>query len=221
MTYLELLQYLKDIGEVKYAGFVKKIANSDYECLGIRSPMMKQIIKGHAKDADLVLDEFVLGKYLEVDNIYFGIALVRAKTCQEQLKFLEKKIRYARSWAVTDSATPYIKKISFEDYWKFFLKLNDSKHLYERRIAYVLGLKLYKDERILQVLPYIQSDEDYMVMMAEAWLMATIAICYPNEVFSYLESLSDIVLKRKTISKICDSFRFDEATKEKFKSLRK
>ena len=88
-------------------------------------------------------------------------------------------------------------------------------------MAYVLGLKLYKDKRILDVINYINVNEDYMVMMAEAWLLATIAITYPNEIYGFLVQTNDVTLKRKTISKISDSFRFDQSTKEKFKLLRK
>ena len=87
-------------------------------------------------------------------------------------------------------------------------------------MAFILGLKFYKNERIIDVLPYIRKNEDYMVMMAEAWLMATIAITYEDDVFNYLSTCDDSTLKRKTISKICDSFRFDEKSKERFKSLR-
>ena len=88
-------------------------------------------------------------------------------------------------------------------------------------MAFVLGLKFYKDERVLQTLPYIKENEDYMVMMAEAWLMATIAICFEDEIYEYLVKCKDLTLKRKTISKICDSFRFSDESKNRFKELRK
>ena len=68
---------------------------------------------------------------------------------------------------------------------------------------------------------YIKPNEKYMVMMSEAWLMATIAISYPDEIYNYLAKCDDITLKRKTISKISDSYRFDEDAKNRFKSLRK
>jgi 3-methyladenine DNA glycosylase AlkD len=84
----------------------------------------------------------------------------------------------------------------------------------------VLGLKLYKEKDILKILSLLNANEEYMVMMAEAWLLATIAITYPEEVYDFLKETKDVVLKRKTISKISDSFRFDEKTKNKFKNLR-
>ena len=59
-----------------------------------------------------------------------------------------------------------------------------------------------------------------MVMMAEAWLLATVAIQYPNEIYDFLKETQDVTLKRKTISKINDSFRINEDIKNKFKELR-
>ena len=78
----------------------------------------------------------------------------------------------------------------------------------------------YKDKKILQIFNYLREFDEYMVMMSEAWLLQTIAIVYPQEVFNQLEKLQDQKLKLKTISKICDSFRFTSEEKEKFKSLR-
>ena len=64
-------------------------------------------------------------------------------------------------------------------------------------------------------------NEEYMVMMAQAWLLSVVAICFEDEVFEYLSNLVDMTLKRKAISKICDSFRYSMESKNRFKSLRK
>lgn len=78
----------------------------------------------------------------------------------------------------------------------------------------------YKDKRILEIFNHLNEFDEYMVYMAEAWLLATIAVIYQEEVFVQLTKLKDEKLKLKTISKICDSFRFTTEQKEKFKSLR-
>ena len=80
--------------------------------------------------------------------------------------------------------------------------------------------KNQEGERVLKLLPYIKENEDYMVMMAEAWLLATIAIIYPNEVLAYLDKINDKTLRLKTISKINESFRISDELKFQFKSLR-
>ena len=220
MNYKELEKHLLDISDQKFASFSKSLSNSEYISIGVKNPVLKSIVKEHIHDNDLKLEEFKLGKYLEVDYCYFALSLSRLTTIDEQLEFLSSNIYKAKSWAVTDCLSSYMKKMPFEKYRDFFLKNNDSPYTFTRRMSYVLGLKCYKDRRILRTLPYIQKDEEYMVMMAEAWLLATVAICYEDEIFKYLSKCEDITLKRKTISKICDSFRFSEESKRRFKSLR-
>ena len=220
MNYQELEKHLFEICDKKFADFSKSLSNSDYISIGVKNPVLRQIIKEHIKDERLKLEDFKLGKYLEIDFIYYGLALSRLSDIDAQLNFLRENIKYAKSWAITDTLSTYLKKCSFEKYWEFFLSMYKSKYTYERRLAYVFGLKHYKDERILKVLNHINLNEEYMVMMSEAWLLATVAIVCPNEVFDFLKDISDITLTRKTISKICDSYRFIDKTKEKFKSLR-
>ena len=220
MNYNALLEHLRSRSDEKFAAFSKRLSNSDYKVIGVKSPVLRQIIKDHKNDSELKTEEFKLGEFLEVDVIYFGLSLTRIKKEREKLEFLLKKIRYAKSWAITDTVATYFKKLSFEEYFSFFLKTYICKFIYERRTAYVLGLKVCKDMRILDVLNYINENEEYMVMMAEAWLLATIAITFPDEIYQFLSSTKDIALKRKTISKMCDSFRISQDTKEKFKQLR-
>jgi len=221
MTYKDLLIELKKKSDKEFAAFSKSLSNSDYNVIGVKNPVLRSIVKEHVMEAELRLDDFVLGEYLEIDFIYFGLGISRLKTNKEKLNFLQEKIKYAKSWAITDTASTYFKKLSFNEYRDFFLKSYQSKYVYQRRMAYVLGLKLYKDKNILSILPLLQSNEDYMVMMAEAWLLATIAISFPDEVFEVLCKTDDVALKRKTISKMCDSYRIDESTKNKFKELRR
>lgn len=220
MTYRELEQYLFSLGDPKFAAFSKSLSNSFYLSIGVKNPVLRKIIKEHVNDNELKIDDFILGKYLEVDFIYFGLALSRLKTIDEQLDFLFNHVRSAQSWAITDVLPSYLRKCSFEKYWSLFLKLYLSSYSYDRRFAYVLGLKFYQDERVLDVLNYLRPREEYIIMMAEAWLLATIAIIYPHQIYDFLKKSDDLSLKRKTISKICDSFRVDKQTKEKFKRLR-
>ena len=220
MTYKELEEYLFSIRDDKFADFSKSLSNSEYISIGVKNPKLKEIIKEHKQDFELNPNDFILGKYLEVDHIYFGLSLIRLNKVEDQLKFLKENVWKAKSWAVTDCMSPYLKKIKFEEYYDFFLKTYDSKYTYERRMAYVLGLKQSKDKNILKVLKLMKTNEEYMVMMAEAWLLSFVALEFEDEVFEFLSKCEDMTLKRKTISKICDSLRYTEESKNRFKSLR-
>ena len=220
MNYKELLDYLFSIRSEKHAQFAGNLSNSGYITIGVKNPVLRQLAKDHYKDKDMVLEEFELSKYLEVDFVYFAIGLKRCKTIKEQLDFLNKNIKYAESWAITDTINNSLKKCPFDLYWKFFLTHWNSNHLYTRRFSYIFGLTQYKNEKILQIFSYLREFDEYMVMMSEAWLLQTIATIYPQEVFEVLKTLKDEKLKLKTISKISDSFRFTSEQKEQFKSLR-
>ena len=220
MNYKELEKYLENNGNTKFAEFSKTVSNSEYLVFGVKNPVLRKIVKEHVKDEEMVLDDFKTGKYLEIDFIYFGLGLSRCKSINEQLDFLKQNIKKAKSWAITDTASTYLKKLTFDKYWPFFLTLVKSSFTYDRRMAYVVGLKLAKEKRILDVTKYIKKDDEYMVMMGEAWLLATVAIYYPNEIYEFLTKCEDVTLKRKVISKMVDSFRIDEVTKERFKGLR-
>ncbi len=220
MNYKELKDCLLSSGDEKFSKFSKTLSNSDYLVIGVKNPILRQIIKEHVEDEELKTEDFVLGEYLEIDFIYFGLSLSRLKNIDDQLEFLRKNIKYAKSWAITDTVSTYIKKHDFAKYFEFFKAMYNTKHTYERRMAYILGLKHYKDELVLKVLNNINENEEYMVMMAEAWLLATIAIQFPNEIFEFLKRSDDMTLKRKTISKINESFRISDDLKERFKTLR-
>ena len=220
MKYNELEKYLFEISDEKFATFSKSLSNSEYISIGVKNPIIKSLVKEHKDDEELQLEDFKLGKYLEIDLFYISLGLIREKDIKKQFEFLDKNIKIAKSWAVTDCITSYLKKYDFDLYYQFFKKNYDSKYTYKRRISYVLGLKLRSDKNILKILPLIRLNEEYMVMMAEAWLLSVIAIDFEDEIFEYLSSISDIKLKRKTISKICDSFRYSDSSKNRFKGLR-
>ena len=220
MNYTQLEKHLFEISDKKFADFSKSLSNSDYISIGVKNPILRQLIKEEREDEELKLQDFNLGKYLEVDFIFFGLALSRLKSIDAQLNFLEKNIKKAKSWAITDCVVTYLKKTNFETFFSFFKKLYRSNYIFDRRFCYVFALKHLKNHRILEVFPLITLNDEYMVMMAEAWLLATIAITFPDEVFSYLKGIDDKTLMRKTISKMCDSFRIPTDVKERFKTLR-
>lgn len=220
MTYQELLQYLFDNSDQNFAMFQKSLSKSTYVSIGVKTPVLRNLVKEHYNDKDLKLEDFEHHKYQEIDVIYFGIGLCRCKDIDEQLLFLEKSLIHAGSWAVTDLIGAYLKKCDYEKFWEFFLKTNGDEYTYTRRFAYVFGLKFSSDKRILDTFKYFKPNEEYMVMMAEAWLLSFVAIHFPEEVYDYLAKCSDEILKRKAISKICDSYRFSDEQKNKFKSLR-
>lgn len=57
--------------------------------------------------------------------------------------------------------------------------------------------------------------------MAEAWLIAELAVFAPQKVYEWFpECMLQYEIVGKAIQKICDSYRISDDSKEKFKGLR-
>ena len=81
-------------------------------------------------------------------------------------------------------------------------------------------MKHYESPDIKKIAPLLRYNEEYMIMMAEAWLLATVAIKHSDFVYGLLKNMNDEALKKKTISKMNESFRISKEDKERFKALR-
>lgn len=187
----------------------------------IKKSKVKQCIKKYYKDEKLSLSDFSFSESVELTMCFFAIGLLRCKNFIEQMEFLDKNLKYGNSWMITDFCPQYIKKSTYGAYKPYFYKFSKSKEEYKRRFSYVYLMEFYKDIKVEEFKDYIFYDERYYVYMGEAWMLATFAIFDEEGVFSFLQRKEiNINLKRKTISKICDSYRIKEDIKEKFKGLR-
>ena len=67
----------------------------------------------------------------------------------------------------------------------------------------------------------MHNDAHYYVQMAEAWLIAELAVFETKTVYEWLQN-NDLSydINGKAIQKMCDSFRITDDWKERFKKLR-
>ena len=220
MNYQSFIDYLYSFQDLKYREGALIISHSPYDMIGVRTPVLRKAIDEHYLDEDLKLEDFDIDTYQEVAISFFTIGLKRCPDFLSQLKFLDKYVQYATGWAVADALNKSLKKSTFEAFFPYFKRFSKSKHTFKKRMGYVLGLKFARDKRIVQSFDYFTFNDDYMVMMGEAWLLCEIAIYHPDEVYDFLSQIDDKVLVRKSISKICDSYRFVKKVKDRFKSIR-
>lgn len=221
MDYSALKKLLFDSADNKNMEFAKKVFNTSYKIIGLMTPTLKKLIQEHYKDEDLKLSDFEVGEYQEIDIFYLVTALKRAKTYKEQMEFLKKNLYFVKGWAVTDVLNQYLKKATFAECFPYFEHFAKCKNTYEARFAYIGMLRHYESPEIERIVPYIRYNEEYMIMMAEAWLLATIAIKHSDFVYGLLKDMDDEVLKKKTISKMVESYRISKEGKERFKALRR
>ena len=68
----------------------------------------------------------------------------------------------------------------------------------------------------------MQQSDKYYVNMARAWILAELAVQQEALTFALLESgRLDAFTHNKTISKMCDSYRIPEASKDRARALRR
>jgi 3-methyladenine DNA glycosylase AlkD len=198
-----------------------RMVGTDLKTAGLTIPRVKKVVENHRKDSRLDLEEFPLDETVELTLCYFLLSLRKQATFEKQMAFLQGKLRYANSWMITDSLPQVIGKAPLSSFLSYFKAFSHSRFVYERRFAYVFAMRYYKEKDIALFLEGIQPDESYYVMMAEAWLIATLGITHFAEVVSYLQKDEvPLALKRKAISKMRDSFRISEKEKEILKKIR-
>lgn len=195
---------------------------SDLKTAYIKKPHINEVIKKYQNNEELNLDNFPLDESVELTTIYFVLSLRKIKTLEDQLDFLDKKVRFAKSWAITDTIQQSLKKLDRNLVDKHIKKWSKSNFEYEKRFAYIIAMKFYQENDVKNYLEMIDDDQRYYVLMAEAWLLATLAITHKDEVMTLLRNIAkqNPTLTRKTIQKICDSFRIEVQDKEEFKKIR-
>lgn len=159
-------------------------------------------------------------------SFYFLSLFQIARSFTEQKKLILSNKRYFKNWYDVDELTKYLIYDDFSKMFSFAKRLLKEKNLFLRRMAYVLFIFNHNiDENDVDILiKTIQDnpDSEYYVAMAQAWLLATLAIKYFSKVYQFLltGNISKDLLS-KTKGKIRDSFRIDEENKLLIKNLKR
>ena len=206
MAYVEVMKKLNDIGNYK-AKDAQLIA--------------KEYINNNLDVNDLlpyILDNWALHR------IYFEVNLKRLKSQQEQFEFIERHFDYLNDWYHTDELIQFVRKyITFEYAYnkaKYYVR---DKRTFVRRWGYVLFLTgIHKEPlRFKKIAKLFHNDNEYYVVMAQAWLLADLCIYAREETIEFIRKCKlNYNILGKAIQKICDSYRIDDRTKEICKGLR-
>lgn len=165
------------------------------------------------------LREFVLAEQ-DLHRIYYYVNLKQIKDVRARMAFIHKNLLFC-DWWHTDQLIHFVADLPFAealDYAKDYVR-NEAPFI--RRWGYVLFISRLGRGHAAELLPLMQNDEAYYVRMAEAWLIAELAIDEPQAVHAWMaENDLRYDVNGRAIQKICDSFRISAAWKEAFKSLR-
>lgn len=166
------------------------------------------------------LEPYVLARQ-QLHRIYYYVSLRQLKDVGERMRFIDAHMHFA-DWWHTDQLINFVRDLPFETaltYAKSYLLSEDA---FVRRWGYVLFISKLGHGHAEELLPLMQDDEEYYVQMAQAWLIAELAVFEPEAVFDWMQADNTLSyhINGKAIRKICDSFRISAQWKQRFKSLR-
>ena len=153
-------------------------------------------------------------------RIYFYVSLEQLKAVEERMAFIHNNLLFS-DWWHTDQLIGYVSDLDFDVALQYAAGYVHSEDPFIRRWGYVLFISKLCRGHVAQLLPLTHDDGHYSVQMAQAWLVAELAVFEPEAVYRWFaENDLKYNINGKAIQKICDSFRICDEWKEKYKQLR-
>ncbi len=153
-------------------------------------------------------------------RIYFYVALQQMEKVEQRMAFIHENLLFS-DWWHTDQLISYVADLDFETALAYARRYICAEDPFVRRWGYVLFISRLCKGHADSLLRLMKNDEEYYVQMAQAWLIAELAIHEPEAVYNWFWK-NDLKynINGKAIQKICDSFRISAQWKEEFKKLR-
>lgn len=156
-------------------------------------------------------------------RIYYYVSLKQIKDVRERMEFIDRNLLFS-DWWHTDQLIKYVDALPFEVAFDCAQRYVADTDPFIRRWGYVLFIsKLCRNkENLGKILSLFKNDGEYYVIMAQAWLIAELAIFFPEEILDWFKTRNRLSysINSKAIQKISDSYRVSAEDKEKFKALR-
>lgn len=226
-NYEELKTELSKLADDEYREFVMKICPSERPFLGVRVPQIRDLTKQVPAEK---ISEFLKVSPVGYEEVLARGFLISRLPFDEMMQWLDSQVDAIDDWSTCDTFCSAVGKVVKKHRAEFFDAKMDELLSDSREFAVRVGLVLlkaaYVDEEYLQVIfdriSGLAERDEYYIRMGIAWLLCDCFIKYPTATTSYM--LSSKLPKwtyNKTISKICDSYRVDEETKDLLRKMRK
>ena len=179
--------------------------------------LIRQYVKQKADVS--VLRPYILTEQ-QFHRIYYYVSLDQIKSVDQRMAFIHENLLFS-DWWHTDQIISYVADLDFDialRYAKGYIHAEDS---FIRRWGYVLFISKLCRGHAGELLPLMRDDGHYYVQMAQAWLIAEVAVHEPEAVYEWFQK-NDLKynINGKAIQKICDSFRISDEWKAEYKKLR-
>lgn len=217
---------LLSMGDNSLRDFSSAIIPGAKNMIGVRLPKLREYAKALAKtDGEAAL----AGEDIYYEEIMLrGMIIGYLKTDNERrFELIRSFVPLIDNWAVCDSFCSTLKfakaKKNQALVWDFIQPYIASDKEFHARFGAVMLLDYFVNEeyinRTLCALKSINT-ETYYSSMGAAWLAAECFIKFPQKTMTvFKENSLSAETNNRAIRKICDSFRVDNADKEKLKAM--
>ena len=223
-NYIEFIDYLNTLQDIKYRDFHKKIIMYD-NVIGIRTDELKKIAKEISKcnyETYFKYNNSLFYEPIMIEGLVIGYLKNDFNIIKE---YINKYLNKSKCWAHIDLLVSNLKiiKKNEKDGFKYAKELIHNKNSNYKRCGIVILLSYYLNDKyidkVLDIVSKIKSN-DYYINMAIAWLLSIAYIKYKEKTLIYIINIKDDFIYNKTLSKIIDSKRISQEEKDFIKSLK-
>ena len=235
--YMELRRRLAELADDEYRDFSMRGIPSERPFIGVRIPLIRKIV---AEVSTEKIFDFLVVEPVAIEEVLARGMLIGRLSYEEIVaprgelhgkSWFDSQISYIDNWCTCDvfcsGAAKKIRKKRAEFFEEKIDKLVlDGPGEFAVRVGLVLLKSAYIEPEWLNVIfdrvDGLAEREEYYIRMGIAWLLCDCFIKYPTATTGYMASSKlPVWTFNKTISKICDSYRVDEETKDLVRKMRK
>lgn len=153
-------------------------------------------------------------------RIYYYVTLEQLKSVEQRMAFIHENLLFS-DWWHTDQLISYVAELDFDIAFRYAAEYVHSENPFIRRWGYVLFISRLCKGHAADILTLMHDDVRYYVQMAQAWLVAELAVYEPEAVYQWFRNNNlKYNINGKAIQKICDSYRVSDEWKHRYKELR-
>lgn len=220
MTYSSFIDELKSYAEPSFQRFQKRLIFTDYEILGVRTPVLRKLAKKYERELERIFA--FPNEYYE--TVFIKLTIVSKLPYEEFLRYLGGCVALMDNWALCDT----FKAKAIAKNKKEFLPVLEGlfvtgKEFYQRYALVVLLGEYVEKEYLSVVKAYLlrADTQPYYIHMAAAWLTAEVLVKeYDYGVSLLKERALDAKTHNKAIQKAIESYRLTLEQKEFLRSLK-
>ena len=224
---MDIKTHLFSMADSEYKVFQSKLIPTvdKSKIIGVRLPVLKSFAKNIANTEEAYNFISTLPHQYYDENNLHAFLIAQTKSFDECIEKIDTLLPFVDNWATCDSLRPKCFKNNTDKLLVHIYRWINSEHTYTVRFGIEMLMLYYIDdnfnERYLQTVAQIKSDEYYINMMI-CWYFATTLAKQYKSALPYLENnVLPIHLHNKTIQKAVESYRILPEQKTYLKSLRR